>query len=106
MRVAIEGLLRRLGFVQEYRFHPERRWRFDWADPERKVAIEIEGGVWTRGRHVRPIGYERDAEKYNEAAIAGWIVLRYSTGQFSRGIPLRDLSRLGYRIDVEDHESV
>ena len=63
---------------REYRFHPTRRWRFDVAFVEQKVAVEMEGGVWTRGRHTRPKGYKRDMEKYNAAAKLGWIVLRYS----------------------------
>ena len=62
--------------VAEYRFHPTREWRFDFAIPERRVAIEVEGGVWNGGRHFRPEGYLRDMEKYNEAAACGWRVLR------------------------------
>lgn len=90
------ALLKRLGFVAEYRFHPERRWRFDFADPKRKVAIEIEGGLWNYGRHNRPEGYMKDLEKYNQAALMGWKVLRYDTQAFSRLRFLRDLEILGY----------
>jgi len=61
---------------REYRFHPFRRWRFDFAWPRKKIGVEIEGGVWTGGRHVRPAGFEKDCEKYNEAAACGWKVLR------------------------------
>ena len=60
----------------EYRFHPTRRWRFDCAFPERKVALEIEGGVWLQGRHNRPAGFEKDRDKYNNAALSGWMVIR------------------------------
>lgn len=62
----------------EYRFHPTRRWRFDWAYPAKKVAVEFEGGVATRGRHTRILGYTKDCEKYNQAALLGWAVLRYT----------------------------
>ena len=62
---------------EEYRFHPTRKWRFDFAYPEQKIGIEIEGGVWTRGRHNRPIGFIKDAEKYNAAAELGWRVFRF-----------------------------
>lgn len=62
--------------VEEHQFHPSRTWRFDFAIPSRKVAIEVEGGVWNGGRHFRPEGYLRDMEKYNEAAAAGWLVIR------------------------------
>jgi hypothetical protein len=64
--------------VAEHRFHASRRWRFDYAWPDNgcKVALEIEGGAWTGGRHFRGKGALADMEKYNEAAIAGWIVIR------------------------------
>lgn len=68
----------RLGIqaVKEYQFAPPRRWRFDYAMPSVKIALEVEGGVWTRGRHTRPKGFLADMEKYNAAAAAGWKVLR------------------------------
>ena len=62
----------------EYRFWPERRWRFDFAFPEVKLAVEVEGGAYSGGRHVRPDGFEKDTEKYNMAAIEGWCVLRFT----------------------------
>lgn len=68
---------------REYRFHPNRRWRFDFAWPDRKVAVEIEGGQWVQGRHQRPRGFEADCDKYNEAAMMGWRVLRF-TGRHVR----------------------
>lgn len=67
----------KLGFVPEYKFHPTRRWRFDFAKPDEKIAVECEGGVWTGGRHTRGSGFVKDTEKYNQAAILGWRVLRY-----------------------------
>jgi hypothetical protein len=60
----------------EYRFFPERKWRFDFAWPWAKVALEVEGGVWTGGRHTRGSGFVRDIEKYNRAAVLGWRVVR------------------------------
>lgn len=62
--------------LSEYKFHPRRRWRFDYALPMHKIAIEVEGGVWTRGRHITPKGFLNDMEKYNTAASMGWMVLR------------------------------
>ena len=62
--------------VSEYRFHPTRKWRFDFAAPRYRVAVEIEGGVYQRGRHNRPAGFVADAEKYNAAAGMGWRVIR------------------------------
>lgn len=62
--------------VREYRFHPTRRWRFDFAWPEQKVALEVDGGVWTGGRHTRGAGFIGDMEKLNAAGLAGWRFLR------------------------------
>jgi len=61
----------------EYRFHPKRKWRFDFAYPQKKIAIECEGAIWTCGRHTRGGGFITDCRKYNTAAIMGWTVLRY-----------------------------
>lgn len=66
----------RVACVRELRFHPVRRWRFDYAIPDHKIAVEVEGGVWTQGRHTRPRGFLGDMEKYNAAAALGWRVLR------------------------------
>lgn len=60
----------------EYPFHPERRWRFDFAWPDKRVAVEIEGGVWSGGRHTRGAGFIEDCQKYNNAAALGWRVFR------------------------------
>lgn len=64
--------------VQQYAFHPTRKWRFDFAYPEHKIAIECEGGVWRGGRHNRGGGFIKDTEKYNAATVMGWRVLRYT----------------------------
>ena len=69
----------------EYRFHPGRKWRFDFAFPDRKVAVEIEGGIWTNGRHSRGSGAVKDMEKYNAAAALGWFVFRFDGGAVKRG---------------------
>jgi very-short-patch-repair endonuclease len=63
---------------EEHKFHEVRRWKFDFAYVLSMVAIEIEGGVFTRGRHTRGAGYLADCEKYNMAQEMGWIVLRYA----------------------------
>jgi hypothetical protein len=64
------------GWTREHKFLPKRRFKFDFAFPEIKVAIEVEGGVFTRGRHVRPKGFIDDCFKYSMAAINGWLVVR------------------------------
>lgn len=62
--------------VTEHRFMSDRRFRFDYAWVEQHVALEVEGGIWTGGRHTRGSGFLRDMSKYNHAAVRGWYVVR------------------------------
>ena len=79
--------------VEEYYFHPKRKWRFDRAWPQYLVAVELEGGVWSEGRHVRPQGFEGDCEKYNTAATFGWRVLRF-TGKMLKHNPEKCIQQI------------
>ena len=66
-------------FEKEFKFLSNRKFRFDFALPEHKIAIEYEGGVWfKRGGHTSGIGYTKDVEKYRLALLDGWRVLRYT----------------------------
>ena len=71
--------------VAEYRFAPPRRWRFDFAWPGVAVAVEIEGGVWSGGRHTTGAGFTADCEKYNRAVLLGWRVLRFTSRHLEDG---------------------
>lgn len=62
--------------LAEHRFHETRRWRFDYAWVEQRLALEVEGGAFSAGRHIRPEGFLADCEKYSEAAALGWRILR------------------------------
>jgi very-short-patch-repair endonuclease len=73
--------LRGVGLPQpraEYRFHHTRHWRLDFAWPEVKLALEVEGGTYmtTASGHRSISGLARDLAKYNELACAGWLLLR------------------------------
>ena len=68
--------------TKEYRFS-KRRWRVDYAWPEYKLAVEIEGGVWIKGRHTSGSGFMKDMEKYNALTMFGWSLLRYTPKQTS-----------------------
>ena len=70
---------------REYRFLPPRRWRFDFAWPALMVALEVEGGVHSGGRHTTGPGFTRDCEKYNEAALRGWTVIRVTGHHIDSG---------------------
>ena len=67
--------------IEEHRFSKWRKWRFDRAWVTEKVAVELEGGLYTRGRHQRPKGFSDDCDKYNMASLEGWLVLRYTIVQ-------------------------
>jgi len=74
-----ETLWRALGgpeLEREFRFHPTRKWRADFAHLPSRTLIEIEGGIYVNGRHNRAAGFAADLEKYLEAALAGWRVIR------------------------------
>lgn len=74
---------------REYRFHTERRWRFDFAWPLVLLAVEVEGGSWVNGAHTRGKHFEADCEKYNEALCLGWRVLRVTPAQITSGEAIR-----------------
>lgn len=71
---------------REFAFHAGRKWRADFAHIESRTLIEIEGGIWIQGRHNRPQGFAADVEKYLEAALNGWRVLRLTELQITTGM--------------------
>jgi len=96
----------------EFRFAPPRRWRSDWSltNPQtgRKVLVEVEGGVWTGGRHTRGEGYTLDCEKYNAAAERGYYVLRYTPAMLEGdtfAVIAQVLAVLGYIYPLTDSRS-
>ena len=94
----------------EHRFHPRRRWAFDYAHPESMVAIELEGGIWIPpkviyrkgkkpiirggGRHNSPQGFIKDCEKYNTAATMGWTIFRLTRECLENNGLLPDIIRM------------
>lgn len=66
--------------AKEYRFHQYRQWRADYAHIESRTIVEIDGGVWSDGRHTRGAGFIEDCRKLNAATSAGWSVFRLATG--------------------------
>ena len=76
------------GWEREYRFHVKRRWRFDFAWPAVKLAVEIDGyGM----NHYSVMGRTQDLEKQNEAVKEGWRVLRYTPAMVRSGVALKDI---------------
>jgi hypothetical protein len=72
--------------VPEWQFHPARGWRLDYAWPYQMVGVEIDGGVWTGGRHTRGAGFIEDQRKLNAATLLGWRVLRYTPDRLGEAI--------------------
>jgi hypothetical protein len=75
---------------REYKFHAKRKWRFDFAfvgmgNYGRGLAVEVEGAVYAQGRHTRGSGFSTDCEKYNEAALMHWVVLRVTSAMVYSG---------------------
>ena len=75
---------------RQFRFC-KRKWTFDFAFEKQKLAVEIEGGLWTYGRHNRASGFIKDCAKYNSAVKLGWHVLRYPTEQVIDGTAINDV---------------
>lgn len=74
--------------VTEHVFAPPRKWRFDLAWPDRKLAVEVDGGSWIGGRHTSGTGFERDLEKHNTAQLLGWTVIRVTPRWVEEGTAL------------------
>ena len=79
--------------VREYKFDGTRKFRFDVAWPAAMVGVEVEGGVFSGGRHTRGTGFEADAEKYNLAAMQGWRVFRLTSSTVNDGTALQTIER-------------
>jgi len=89
---------------REYRFYPERRFRADFAWPEVKLLVEIEGGIYkARSGHRTSSGVLRDMEKGNLAALGGWVYLRFSAKQVQDGSALNVIEQA---IELQHHNAL
>lgn len=84
----------KIEFEQEFQFHTTRKWRADFHINNTKLLIEVEGGIWSGGRHTRGKGYLGDMEKYNAATMMGFQVLRFSTEQVKSGFAIKQIEGL------------
>lgn len=83
-----------LNVTREFKFHPVRKWRFDFAWEHKKIALEVHGGLWQKGGHTSGKGRIRDMEKINEATILGWRVLEVGKDHIENGDAMRWLKNL------------
>ncbi len=79
-------------FEREVKFHPSRKWRIDFVIGD--LAAEVEGGIYNGGAHTRGSHFESDAIKYAEALLAGYRVVRFSTGQIKDGTAIDYIRKL------------
>ena len=84
----------KIEFEQEFQFHPTRKWRADFHLKGRKILVEVEGGIWSNGRHTRVKGYLGDLEKYNAATMMDYQVIRFSTEQVKSGKAIEQILKL------------
>lgn len=85
-----------LKVVSEFRFHPIRKWRFDYfiAIHHTGIAIEVDGGIWIKGRHVSPQGFLKDMEKFNYAASMGYYVFKFTPSDKKNNLHLNLIKEL------------
>lgn len=76
------------GMVREFRFCESRMWRSDFAWPQASppLLVEVDGGVFSNGRHVRGAGFTADAEKTSMAAVLGYRVIRATAQHVKSGM--------------------
>ncbi|MEV4848021.1 DUF559 domain-containing protein [Acinetobacter lwoffii] len=84
----------KIDFEQEFKFHPERKWKADFHLVGKKILVEVEGGIWSGGRHTRGKGYLGDMEKYNAATMMGYQVIRFSTEQVKSGLAIQQIEKM------------
>lgn len=84
----------KIAFEQEFKFHPKRKWRADFHLVEKRILVEVEGGIWSGGRHTRGKGYIGDMEKYNSATMMGYQVIRFSTEQVKSGLAVKQIEKM------------
>lgn len=72
-------------YEREYQFAKPRKWRADFRIGTLPLLVEVEGGSWSGGRHVRPAGYRGDVEKYNEMTLRGYWLLRFTADMVRDG---------------------
>lgn len=91
----LEWILKQTGveYECEFSFHPKRKWRFDYVFPTRMVAIEYEGLFSQKSRHTTVKGYSEDCQKYNEAALLGYTLLRFTAKEVESGHALDAINR-------------
>lgn len=80
----------KIHFEREHRLCKDRRWRLDFLIAG-ILAVEVDGAIWTGGRHSRGAGITSDAEKLNQATLMGYKPLRFTPDHVKSGYALRTI---------------
>ena len=80
-------------FEREYRFHPLRQWRLDLYSRAYRLGIELHGGIFSGGRHIRGSGFIGDREKMNAAAELAITVFEYWPAAIADGTAAQQIER-------------
>ena len=95
---AMETWLDTLGapaYAREYLFaKPARKWRADFAWPDLRLIVEVDGGLYIPGGggHNRAVGRKKDMERDNWCVMHGWRVLRYTAAQARDGTAAAEIA--------------
>ena len=81
---------------RQYKFHEDRQWKADfaWTEHQYRIILEVDGGVFSGGRHTRGAEYTKDRKRDNEATLRGWTVYRVTTGMVTDGTALQLLEEI------------
>ena len=66
-----------IDYVRQYRAIKGRKFAWDFAFPDERLLVEINGGTYTVGAHSTGKGIARDYEKSNLAQLQGWRCLSF-----------------------------
>ena len=88
----LKGL--KIEFEREFKFDQKRKWRADFHLIGKMILVEVEGGIWSNGRHTRAKGYLGDMEKYNAATMLGYQVIRFGTEQVKSGLAIQQIEKM------------
>lgn len=92
------------GCKPQHKFHPHRKWLIDFAWPRYRIALEVNGGTYSRGRHSRGTGQRNDYEKWSEASILGWLVILVDSKDVNRKVHIDRIQRAMEARQHHNHE--
>ena len=81
------------GFERQHRYAKPRKLAADFAWPESRLLVEVQGGIWGRKAHGSITGILADIDRLNAATLAGWRLLRVTPDMVKSGVALQVIER-------------